>query len=326
MQDHGNDKYYSIGHCKLLNYWLYDQVKKILGSDPKDKYKKIVKDLHSAWNEYNNRTILLKAKAKQCNPESIIPSREEIEDKKLFHEHCINYYNISNKQNNNVCQMYKAFINNESLSYKNFNRLFSKDIKKYPTYYRKCKSYNPIKIIAASQCPKEFEVDPDSEDNAVDEELELASGEKQGVPTHGDGPSPLGEGVGAAGEQELPEPTEPSEDEAPSVENERGAKVARQDDAGLEGAKIPGLKREAPGPALARDLQTEKGPRETELTETEKLPPRGIGDLNSQDAMITDSDGNSIEANMQPKAGTIGATLAGSSLFLIMMYKVKKNF
>ncbi|SCA60843.1 Plasmodium vivax Vir protein, putative [Plasmodium vivax] len=200
MPDHRNDIYYSIGHCKLLNYWLYDQVKKILRSDHKDKYEKTVKDLHSAWNRYNDIPIFLNTQKYQCNPESTIPTLEEIEDKIPFHEHCLNYYNISNKQNNNVCQMYKNSIRGKSLSYEKFKSLFSEDKKEYPDYYKKCKSYNPIRIIAASQCPPEFAVDSDSEDDVPEEELKSASEDKHGVPTLGEGQSSLGGGVVTEGE------------------------------------------------------------------------------------------------------------------------------
>ncbi|SCA60771.1 VIR protein [Plasmodium vivax] len=49
--------------------------------------------------------------------------------------------------------------------------------------------------------------------------------------------------------------------------------------------------------------------------------PSPTGDLNGDDATIRTMHGNSIEEITSPKLGTIGATLAGSSLFLIMMYK-----
>ncbi|KMZ79553.1 hypothetical protein PVIIG_00827 [Plasmodium vivax India VII] len=49
--------------------------------------------------------------------------------------------------------------------------------------------------------------------------------------------------------------------------------------------------------------------------------PSQTGDLKGEHEMTTSMDGNPIEANMQPKVGTIGATLAGSSVFLLMMYK-----
>ncbi|SCA83572.1 Plasmodium vivax Vir protein, putative [Plasmodium vivax] len=335
MPDHRNDIYYSIGHCKLLNYWLYDQVKKILRSDHKDKYEKTVKDLHSAWNRYNDIPIFLNTQKYQCNPESTIPTLEEIEDKIPFHEHCLNYYNISNKQNNNVCQMYKNSIRGKSLSYEKFKSLFSEDKKEYPDYYKKCKSYNPIKIIDALHCPKEFEVDPDSEDNSVEKELESASGDKQGVHTRGEGPSTLGGEVVTENQPELPEPSKLLEEVGPSrVEDERGASAARQEGSRLEEARvanresagredthIPGSNIETSRPELAEDLQAGKGRRQSELPELVTLKPKETGDLRGEHVMITSMDGNTIDANMQPKVGTIGATLAGSSVFLLMMYK-----
>ncbi|CAI7718335.1 PIR protein [Plasmodium vivax] len=58
------------------------------------------------------------------------------------------------------------------------------------------------------------------------------------------------------------------------------------------------------------------------LAEHNELDPQlPTGHLKGQDTVIIASDGNSIQAIMPPKIGTIGATLAGSSLFLLMMYK-----
>ncbi|KMZ89615.1 hypothetical protein PVMG_06072 [Plasmodium vivax Mauritania I] len=49
------------------------------------------------------------------------------------------------------------------------------------------------------------------------------------------------------------------------------------------------------------------------------------GDLNDEDAMSAAMHGNTVEAITLPKVSTIGAAVAGSSLFLLMMYKVKKH-
>ncbi|SCA60012.1 VIR protein [Plasmodium vivax] len=54
---------------------------------------------------------------------------------------------------------------------------------------------------------------------------------------------------------------------------------------------------------------------------TQLVPQSPTDDLNVEDPMITTSDGDANEAIMPPKVGTVGATLAGSSIFLLMMYK-----
>ncbi|KMZ77353.1 hypothetical protein PVIIG_05501 [Plasmodium vivax India VII] len=74
-------------------------------------------------------------------------------------------------------------------------------------------------------------------------------------------------------------------------------------------------------------LERASGPLEPSgalgLLEQENLNPVGEGSKIDKDTMHEDVNGDPLTEKIPNKVGTIGATVAGSSLFLLMMYKVK---
>ncbi|KNA02125.1 variable surface protein Vir4g [Plasmodium vivax North Korean] len=164
-----------IGRCKLINYWLYDEVKKILASETRDIYKDTIRELHKSWKDYNAYGSY-RAKKYRCNPESNIPSKDDIDDKKKIHEHCLNYYEISKKKDNNDdCQEYKVYIKGLNLPYTKFDSLFPKDEHNYSSYYSKCRTYNPENILKDSICPQEAVIhQPPAKETVTEEQQTLA--------------------------------------------------------------------------------------------------------------------------------------------------------
>ncbi|SCA83665.1 VIR protein [Plasmodium vivax] len=173
MQYIKNDEFYTCGSCKLLNYWLYDEVKKILSSHSENKYKEIITSLHAEWSKHKFYRPQLSGGFKiievkpQCKPDNTVPNLTDIEDKKRIHEHCLNYYIISKSSISDECQKYKDNIQSQSLKYEKFESLFPKDESNCTTYYNKCKSYNPKNIVTQSNCPQEIALPEASEEVAA---------------------------------------------------------------------------------------------------------------------------------------------------------------
>ncbi|SCA60708.1 Plasmodium vivax Vir protein, putative [Plasmodium vivax] len=162
------EEYYSNGSCKLLNDWLYEKVKTALGSCHIGNCKEILDNLHMAWKKYITGGLFMTKIDNKCKPETLIPNFQDIEDKKLIHEHCFNYYEISKKSTNvDECKSYKEYIKDASLRYGEFESLFAEDKANYGTYYEKCKSYNPINISTYSNCPNEIKISEASGDVAT---------------------------------------------------------------------------------------------------------------------------------------------------------------
>ncbi|VUZ95007.1 PIR protein [Plasmodium vivax] len=170
MQYIKNDEFYTCGLCKLLNYWLYDEVKKILSSHSENKYKEIITSLHAEWSKHKFYRPQLSGGFKiievkpQCKLDNTVPNLTDIEDKKRIHEHCLNYYIISKSSISDECQKYKDNIQSKSLKYEKFESLFPKDETNCTTYYNQCKSYNPIKIGTYTNCPQVIEMPEDPEE------------------------------------------------------------------------------------------------------------------------------------------------------------------
>ncbi|GAB64538.1 VIR-like CYIR protein, partial [Plasmodium cynomolgi strain B] len=141
-----NDEYHSVCRCKLIKYWIYYEVKRILASETRDVYKETIRELHKGWTLYNDYGSY-RVEQYKCNPESNIPAMKDIVYKKNIHEHCLNYYEISNKKDDNdECRKYKIYIQGLNLPYTSFDSLFSEDKNNYQSYYNKCRTYNPINI------------------------------------------------------------------------------------------------------------------------------------------------------------------------------------
>ncbi|SCA59875.1 Plasmodium vivax Vir protein, putative [Plasmodium vivax] len=164
MQYRENDECYTCGHCKLLNYWLYDHVKQILGSQYKSKYTEIITELHKVWSNYKIHKLQDLGRLQivvvdpPCKPETPIPDIQDIEDKKNIHEHCLNYYEISKNSRSNECQEYKDYIQRQSLPYLKFESLFPIYKDNCTTYYKHCKSYDPKNLGTDSNCPQKIEI------------------------------------------------------------------------------------------------------------------------------------------------------------------------
>ncbi|KMZ95110.1 hypothetical protein PVMG_05821 [Plasmodium vivax Mauritania I] len=81
-------------------------------------------------------------------------------------------------------------------------------------------------------------------------------------------------------------------------------------------------------------LQVQKGPvgrsgtqgtEESSVVIAETPDHREQGDSNLRDSLVEENNEHSPIPDMPNKVGTVDATLAGSSLFLLMMYKVIKH-
>ncbi|CAG9483861.1 unnamed protein product [Plasmodium vivax] len=272
-----NDEHYSVGRCKLINYWLYDEVKKILASETRDIYKDTIRELHKSWKDYNAYGSY-RAKKYRCNPESNIPSKDDIDDKKKIHEHCLNYYEISKKKDNNDdCQEYKVYIKGLNLPYTKFDSLFPKDEHNYSSYYSKCRTYNPENILKDSICPQEVVIhQPPAKETVTEEQQTLARTNHRAPEPEEEGPASLaaegGLGVGKV-DGEL------REDQRQGQTGVDQRRVHVEVDVGTEGLTSMGREEQN----LVTDLDKESTPLHSQVGEqtVDGLNPTGAPVSNS---------------------------------------------
>ncbi|SCA59795.1 VIR protein [Plasmodium vivax] len=200
-----NDEFCTCGRCKLLNYWLYDQVKKILISHPKINDTEIIKDLHAAWSKYKKYEFPksggfypIEVEPK-CKPDDTLPNLIDIDDKKNIHEHCLNYYEISKNSSINECQEYKTYMQHKTSLYDKFKDSFSEiDEEKCSTYYNKCYSYDPKNFLSANNCPHNFTMPSvPVEKGAQERTPTIYTEEVEGPPNHQEEHQRLSSNMGA---------------------------------------------------------------------------------------------------------------------------------
>ncbi|KNA00604.1 hypothetical protein PVNG_06370 [Plasmodium vivax North Korean] len=205
MQYRENDERYTCGRCKLLNYWLYHEVKKNLSPEYQNKYAEIITQLHAAWSKYKIHKVQYSGRFQivvvdpQCKPETLIPPIQDIEDQKNIHEHCLNYYEISKNSSINECQEYKTYMQHKTSLYDKFKDSFSEiDEEKCSTYYNKCYSYDPKNFLSANNCPHNFTMPSvPVEKGAQERTPTIYTEEVEGPPNHQEEHQRLSSNMGA---------------------------------------------------------------------------------------------------------------------------------
>ncbi|KNA01705.1 hypothetical protein PVNG_04731 [Plasmodium vivax North Korean] len=128
-------------------------------------------------------------------------------------------------------------------------------------------------------------------------------------------------------EAEKPEKARHVEQDGAGIREKDVAGTGEQDVEGTRGQDRKGqeAKREVSAPEAMHEQQEASviGPGRT--TETEILLIPKEDSFKGEATMVPDIDGDTSEPFVPKNVSTIGATLAGSSLFLLMMYKVIKH-
>ncbi|CAI7718048.1 PIR protein [Plasmodium vivax] len=322
MQYRENDERYTCGRCKLLNYWLYHEVKKNLSPEYQNKYAEIITQLHAAWSKYKIHKVQYSGRFQivvvdpQCKPETLIPPIQDIEDQKNIHEHCLNYYKISKNNFNNVeCQKYKTYIQNMTSLYDKFKDLFSEnDKEKCSIYYDKCYSYNPENILGAKNCPQDFEsaaVPVAKDDQEVTTTIQAKEGEVPPIQQE------YQQSLSSNGADERV----PAEGENPDLK-EKGDRLTQRSNERAKPANAerqpPVLKQEQPSegdgvqvPLHADGIQQNPGRHSGGLA----LPAGDMGHAEGDHETFTSSTNN--PPNIMP----VGLSLFGIASFSTILYK-----
>ncbi|CAI7723147.1 PIR protein [Plasmodium vivax] len=243
-------KHYSVGRCKLFNYWLYNKVNEALGSEYAVHFKRTMHELHTSWNNYkNNERSMLHAPAEnKCEPDTTIISLSNIEDKKRIHEHCLNYHEFIKNSNNyrEDCEKYEEYIKGKSSEYHKFESLLTEEKNTYENYYNICNRYNPINILPPSKCGSiVFSAETPDE---TPEEKNIPLGVEVGEGVRGDGlGAVVAEGLGGEArikkKEELEEEIERIDEEEDDYKEREG-----EDD------RTPPLNSQLLKPSSAKDL------------------------------------------------------------------------
>ncbi|SBS82206.1 PIR protein [Plasmodium ovale] len=141
---------FGCSFCKLLNYWVLDELYKIYRSSY--KHTENFEEFKKLWDNINES--LYYNKDNKCLPEFYNFRENDWEGKKELYEYCVDYVTLFEKGNNNSkCKEYYEYIQNKDKLYNKLEEYFiSEDKEKCLEFYDKCESYKPNKVLDTLSC------------------------------------------------------------------------------------------------------------------------------------------------------------------------------
>ncbi|GAB69761.1 hypothetical protein PCYB_005100, partial [Plasmodium cynomolgi strain B] len=147
-----NEGEFKDHHCNLLSLWIYEQLDRIF------------KDNHSKVSQFYANFLFILSKVFTNSDESQIikclrdfsvffPLNNWKIHKDLY-EYCVDYDKIIvlADSSDEKCTKYEEYIQEKTLVYNEFQRLYKGAYNKDDVFYEKCKRYYTIKTIPELKC------------------------------------------------------------------------------------------------------------------------------------------------------------------------------
>ncbi|KMZ96637.1 hypothetical protein PVNG_06298 [Plasmodium vivax North Korean] len=126
VNEYENNKKISCNHCKLLNYWIFDQIKSInreYETNINVAYGHISTVMSKIMNLYYGKN------KSQCTLDTYVPYDDYWEARKEFYEYCLNYEEIKAKKDLTYtgCEKYRDYPKRKPHSLDKFKQILSED-------------------------------------------------------------------------------------------------------------------------------------------------------------------------------------------------------
>ncbi|KMZ94882.1 variable surface protein Vir4 [Plasmodium vivax Mauritania I] len=145
--------------CMLLNYWTYYRLNEIFGSEDTNSIYPAFAQIQRIWNTYNEKKIK-EVPYPKCQPHFEIHKELDWEKRKEFCEYCLDYktaYGLAQNYEGKYCQKYYEYFEKKADMFKYFEPYCSpSDKSKCPTFYDKCKQYDPNTFLTKLRCHEEM--------------------------------------------------------------------------------------------------------------------------------------------------------------------------
>ncbi|KNA01345.1 variable surface protein Vir4 [Plasmodium vivax North Korean] len=146
--------------CMLLNYWTYKRLNEIFGSEDTSNIFQAFGQIQGIWNDYNDNE-LKGATYVKCKPHFEIHSERDWVKRKELCEYCLDYntiYKLADHFDGIYCKKYYDYFEKTADLYKYFDQHCSpSDKKECPTFYDKCKKYDPNNFLTKLSCHQEMQ-------------------------------------------------------------------------------------------------------------------------------------------------------------------------
>ncbi|SCA59918.1 VIR protein [Plasmodium vivax] len=131
VNEYENNKKISCNHCKLLNYWIFDQIKRI---SEKDTTKIYVAYPYIGFVMNNIMDKFYGSNKSQCTFDYNVPHDPYWKTKKEFYEYCLDYNEINEKKHltDYECKKYRDYLKTKTDLLANFKEILTGN------KYKKC--------------------------------------------------------------------------------------------------------------------------------------------------------------------------------------------
>ncbi|SBT02968.1 PIR Superfamily Protein [Plasmodium ovale curtisi] len=140
--------------CILLNYWIYDTLTEILGSENTSKKINLAfGSLQWMWN-YPVDALKRTAYYNKCQPNFDIVKHEDWKKRKELYEYYVDYKTILYTANNfdKTCNEFYKRIEEKKKLYEYFEEICDSKPAECPNFYEQCKEYKPELVLHNFSC------------------------------------------------------------------------------------------------------------------------------------------------------------------------------
>ncbi|EDL42638.1 variable surface protein Vir4, putative [Plasmodium vivax] len=139
--------------CILLNYWVYNRLVNIFGTDDISVINPSWSDLVLIWNDIVYKPSY-EFKNNKCVPDDSIVTQNDWRKRKRLYEYCVNYDTIKKTIPNfgKACPEYWSYVKSHTSVFEYFEKYCSEKKYQCPKFYDECKQHDPKKVLETFDC------------------------------------------------------------------------------------------------------------------------------------------------------------------------------
>ncbi|GAB69605.1 CYIR protein, partial [Plasmodium cynomolgi strain B] len=143
--------------CTLLNYWFYNALVNILGSDNYSTIVQAFGTLLRRWSHIDDKELSKSLKNK-CGYYFKLPPKDDWQKRKELYEYYLDYTTIKSLSSDiSKCESYYEYIQKKAELYEHFEKVCLPRTSNCPDFYDECMPYKPDNVLSSFPCYDEMQ-------------------------------------------------------------------------------------------------------------------------------------------------------------------------
>ncbi|SBT74599.1 PIR protein [Plasmodium ovale] len=159
-----NNGSFTYDVSRLLNYWLYDKLINIYGTNDELDIRLGFGRFQYVW-EYQKFFPKKKPYYEKCKPDLDMVNHKDWKNRKELYDYCVNYEYMASTcpYFDDACSKHCEYINGKSKLYKHFESVCPPKGSDCPEFYDKCKKYDPNIVLNSLKCHEKIKIETDDD-------------------------------------------------------------------------------------------------------------------------------------------------------------------